>query len=125
MYFGVVGNMSVFRVNLCCIIIIFCISTSPQALESDMSQPAGMLEEAVLPHVIRFMRQLQHYLSAVAHCARKTEMAQWEYLFESTGLVTVRLHIFYHLYFQYRCYLKSARKLVLWYAKPSDSGPPG
>ena len=63
-----------------------------QALESDMSHyPNGMLEDAVLPHVIRFMRPLPHYLSAVAHCARKTEMMQWEYLFQSTGVVTVSL----------------------------------
>ena len=73
-------------------IVTFTSFIMTQALESDMSHyPNGMLEEAVLPHVIRFMRQLPHYLSAVAHCARKTEMMQWEYLFQSTGVVTVSL----------------------------------
>lgn len=40
-------------------------------------------EGAILPAVLKFVAQFPSYLDVVVHCARKTELVKWPYLFDS------------------------------------------
>ncbi|KAG0336887.1 hypothetical protein BG000_006049 [Podila horticola] len=54
-------------------------------LEDEAESGIGFEEGAVLPRVINFLQQFPHYLDVIVSCARKTEVALWEYLFSIVG----------------------------------------
>jgi len=54
-------------------------------LEDEAESGIGFEEGAVLPRVVSFLQQFPHYLDVIVSCARKTEVALWEYLFSIVG----------------------------------------
>jgi RAB6A-GEF complex partner protein 1 len=41
--------------------------------------------DALLPSVVKLVERFPSFLDVIAHCARKTEVATWEYFFSIVG----------------------------------------
>ncbi|RHZ64136.1 hypothetical protein Glove_326g54 [Diversispora epigaea] len=56
-----------------------------QVLEDEAELSVGTARWAVLPRVVKFLNNFPHALDAIVGCARKTEVALWDYLFSIVG----------------------------------------
>ncbi|KAG9303646.1 hypothetical protein G9A89_018543 [Geosiphon pyriformis] len=56
-----------------------------QVLEDEAEHSIGKAKGAVLPRVVRFLDDFPHALDVIVGCARKTEVALWDYLFSIVG----------------------------------------
>ncbi|CAG8494402.1 685_t:CDS:10 [Rhizophagus irregularis] len=54
-------------------------------LEDEAEHAIGTAQGAVLPKVVKFLNNFPHSLDAIVGCARKTEVALWDYLFSIVG----------------------------------------
>ena len=54
------------------------------SLSLPTSSPLPSLD-ALLPRIVDFIKQFPEFLETVGHCARKTEVALWQYLFAAVG----------------------------------------
>ena len=58
-------------------------------LEEEASDHSTVVPEgALLPEIVRFLRRFPCFLDIVVHCARKTEVAKWSFLFSVVGTPT-------------------------------------
>ncbi|RUP50766.1 hypothetical protein BC936DRAFT_137723 [Jimgerdemannia flammicorona] len=56
-----------------------------RVLEDEADRALGTSEGAILPSVVKFLDHFSHALDVIVGCARKTEVALWEYLFSIVG----------------------------------------
>ncbi|TPX48731.1 hypothetical protein SeMB42_g02886 [Synchytrium endobioticum] len=56
-----------------------------QVLEEEAETYAGFSKGALLPCIARFLEAFPHHLDVIVRCARKTEVALWEYFFSIVG----------------------------------------
>lgn len=56
-----------------------------EVLEDEAGTMTAFNTDAVLPRVVNFLSRFPQFLEVVVHCARKTEVAMWEYLFSIVG----------------------------------------
>jgi len=45
----------------------------------------GIILDALLPRVVEFIKQFEQFPDTIGSCARKTEVALWQYLFAAVG----------------------------------------
>eukprot|EP00158_Paraphelidium_tribonemae_P008563 Partr_v1_DN28612_c0_g1_i5_m50199 putative protein RIC1 homolog len=56
-----------------------------RVLEKEAESLIGFHEDALLPSVVQFLRSFPHFYDVIVRCARKTEVALWDYLFSIVG----------------------------------------
>lgn len=56
-----------------------------EVLEEEATSPVP-LPDPMLPQVVKFIKQFSVYLETVVHCARKSELSMWSYLFDESAV---------------------------------------
>lgn len=60
-----------------------------EVLEDEATSPVP-LPDPMLPQVVRFIKEFPVYLETVVHCARKSELSMWSYLFDEKAVGSPR-----------------------------------